>query len=333
MPYHKIRRGLLVLAIFFVTGSAIAQSEQPAPFKPSIQNNGISKNEKTPNDTRNITHNSPSIMEFFTTNGLQKISTYCAIETSSKPDKWLQEKFICDVRLTDVAIAIFTGFLVIFTFALVIVSLRQAGLTRDALIHTQRAFVHVSKIQCDPKIDKHTKKIVAWQITIEWTNSGDTPTKNMRSCITKLAVLKNGEIPLEIPDHYDFRDVDAAERPTLMAPKASILSGSIEINPDDIQKMIKRTQRTYIYGWADYNDVFKGTRRHRIEFCNEIIFLLLIHTSRNVESLRPSIINITEPMTNACTSLDYIRHLFLRNLKHIPDSLSGLLHNAENKPS
>lgn len=46
---------------------------------------------------------------------------------------------------------------------------------------------------------------------------------------------------------------------------------SIDIPIDVFQAVQAGTHRLYMWGWADYNDIFEGTERHRTEFSAEIL--------------------------------------------------------------
>src|SRR6266481_2190801 len=73
---------------------------------------------------------------------LHFVSNYCTSKRANEDAEW-RKKFICESKITDAVIAIFTIVLTFFTGLLVWVGRKQARLTRDALISTQRAFVFV----------------------------------------------------------------------------------------------------------------------------------------------------------------------------------------------
>jgi hypothetical protein len=38
---------------------------------------------------------------------------------------------------------------------------------------------------------------------------------------------------------------------------------------EELEAIIAGTQHLYVWGWAEYDDVFEGTPRHRTEFCHK----------------------------------------------------------------
>jgi hypothetical protein len=166
--------------------------------------------------------------------------------------------------------ALATVIIALFTVVLSMVTGRQAEITKEALVNVERAFVFVKIIHATAVKDPHSKKITQWLFSAEWVNSGSTPTKDMRTCTNMIKV----EGDVRILDQYEFIDPPGLQQtPTIVGPQSSILTGGVYITLDDALHMVARNQRQFIYGWADYNDVFSGTPRHRTEFCNEITFL------------------------------------------------------------
>ncbi len=58
---------------------------------------------------------------------------------------------------------------------------------------------------------------------------------------------------------------------TMIGPKAIMHGAQIDIPVDVLDKIKNGELHAYLWGWADYNDVFPGTPRHRSEFCVEIV--------------------------------------------------------------
>ena len=110
-------------------------------------------------------------------------------------------------------VAFFTAVLAIFSGILMVVSIFQlsiligqgytarqsadaakqsAEVSKDALLVGQRSYVSMSFGQAINQ-DQVTKHVVGWIITPIWTNSGDTPTRNMRNHIS--AKVFDGQMP------------------------------------------------------------------------------------------------------------------------------------------
>ena len=144
--------------------------------------------------------------------------------------------------------------------------------TREALISVQRAFVVIKDFKLQRIID--TKRIPAYQITPLWENSGLTPTREM---------VTNGSWALfkeRMPEDYKFPDMPGIPgRRLLLGPKAAMNGGSLIIPSSVFDQAKKGINRLYIWGWADYNDIFRNTARHRTEFCSEILITGDPHSS------------------------------------------------------
>jgi hypothetical protein len=152
----------------------------------------------------------------------------------------------------------------------------QVSLTRQAMIHTQRAFVFVKEI-ADSAVTANlgvrlsgpaTERTIGWRISIRWENSGETPTKHM------LTYVSGKTFDELLPEDFSFDDIPGQKStPTVLGPKAGIAMGDAIIPLEIMTKIHAGTTHFYVWGWADYDDVFDGTDRHRTEFCYKIEFI------------------------------------------------------------
>jgi hypothetical protein len=169
---------------------------------------------------------------------------------------------------TDWWMVIPTWLLSFFTLGLFIYTARLWKATgelvqesRSSLQSTQRAFVFIKILEVLNLPD--TKKLI---IIPQWENSGDTPTKNMLNHVNWALFEK------DLPTDFDFPDLAGEERtPALIGPHAIQYASPLEIDAQHIDAAIAGTGHLYIWGWAEYDDVFPGTSRHRTEFCNEVL--------------------------------------------------------------
>jgi hypothetical protein len=111
-----------------------------------------------------------------------------------------------------------------------------------------------------------------WKCTPRMENNGSTRAKNLR-------VYGNWAIKDEPVDFYaiDLDSLGAANNPLDGEPATLGPRGILGIQPTSIPSgTLTQTQaaisKKYIYtwGWADYDDIFPNTRRHRTEFCVQI---------------------------------------------------------------
>ena len=50
-----------------------------------------------------------------------------------------------------------------------------------------------------------------------------------------------------------------------------VLAIAVTASLENIKSLQDGSKHMFVWGWAEYDDVFEGTRRHRTEFCNEIV--------------------------------------------------------------
>lgn len=149
--------------------------------------------------------------------------------------------------------------------ATVLLTMFGLSLAHRALTRVERAFVFVE----DYKLEKVGDYLV---VRPAWKNSGSTPAMKM---IIR-AAWKHFPKPLEA---YDFPDIDehgnvAAKfsdvRSMFLGPNNTAYGNGIRIPVHYIRMLAAGECAIYLWGWAEYDDVLGG-RRHRTEFCRELI--------------------------------------------------------------
>jgi len=136
---------------------------------------------------------------------------------------------------------------------------------RDGLYAGNRAFVFVKKIEAQFIGEKSTHTITNWRFFAHWENGGNTPTKNMRNRVNYSLSENPIDLGFEFPDFGDQPDGR-----TMIGPRSAMHSSYFDIPVEHLQKVKDGEAHAYIWGWADYNDVFPNTPRHRSEFCVKI---------------------------------------------------------------
>jgi hypothetical protein len=137
---------------------------------------------------------------------------------------------------------------------------------RDGTFISNRAFVFLKKIEWQFRGQKSTHTIVSWKFTPQWENGGNTPTKYMTNRINYAAFPQTFDATFDWPD---IGDLEVGH--TMIGPKAIMHPAQIDIPVEVLDKIQNGQLHAYLWGWADYNDVFPGTPRHRSEFCFEIV--------------------------------------------------------------
>ncbi|HEV2037137.1 MAG TPA: hypothetical protein VGQ96_00910, partial [Candidatus Eremiobacteraceae bacterium] len=58
--------------------------------------------------------------------------------------------------------------------------------------------------------------------------------------------------------------------PLVIAPHGSLLAQEFHIPGEYLLAVKRREKRFYIWGWAEYTDIFSNTKPHITRFCNEL---------------------------------------------------------------
>jgi hypothetical protein len=141
--------------------------------------------------------------------------------------------------------------------------------TRDALIRVQRAFVFPDTDE--PTVIEEGDKGSSPEIIFrfKWRNSGTTPTEDMRTHFS----YQWSTLPL--PENFTFPDLWGVGKPHINVPVAIGPKGEIGIDSEPLAMSVVEAVRDkkmhlYVWGWAKYRDVFKGTPVHITEFCYDL---------------------------------------------------------------
>jgi hypothetical protein len=136
-------------------------------------------------------------------------------------------------------------------------------ITRDALQVVQRPFISFSpQMTLGTKMDKN--RIIAFYPQVPISNSGSTPTKNMRD---NVSVYPSKE---EIPQNFPFQDTGAAQSTDVGAHGTTTYFTTNAIAIGDVQAVQSHQGHVSVYGWATYNDWFRNTTQHITKFCYEL---------------------------------------------------------------
>ena len=188
--------------------------------------------------------------------------------------------FLCEVKATDLALAGFALFLVL---ALVFqgqglsralqVTRRSTEVANQALVAAQRAYVVFREFNVSATRAPPLDEISHCTIQPVWENSGTTPTRNGRTYVNWRY------FPGSIPSDFDFADFDEMGNRILayesysalvMGPKSRSFSPAIAIDASTVRMVRELEGRVLIWGWAEYDDIFDDSPRHRTEFCYQM---------------------------------------------------------------
>jgi hypothetical protein len=242
-----------------LAGNGALSQEAPSPQPPAVEQAQSTNNQKSPSNHQSETKNRPSAIDFFTAEGLQKISNYCAAKPEVEPDKWLHEKFICDIHLTDIGVAVFTGLLVFVTIPLTLIGIWQGVLTRSTARRQLRAYLSISPAFVE---DYGTKKRMTVNCLVE--NHGQTPAFDIAYVFTSIVM------PEILPEGWEYT-----------SPQRHVLASSTSfpgikitawfhhenvLTHDEYKEMESGNTRLYVWGLMTYRDAFRKRRETQFNF-------------------------------------------------------------------
>jgi hypothetical protein len=153
--------------------------------------------------------------------GLEKITAYCNSYGDKEKKNWPQS-YYCDLRITDVYIAVFTGFLALVTLGLIYVGIRQTRIVTQTFAVDKRAFVFASGIHLEWNLDNTTGQY-HWRIRPVWQNTGDTATKRLR--MYSDSVFRDSRLPVR----FQFIEGEIPSGPGMIGPRSSGMGGAVPI--------------------------------------------------------------------------------------------------------
>ncbi len=192
-----------------------------------------------------------------------------------------RNRFLCDIRITDVLLIGFAAFLLLATifqglWMLLAVrsSDRTASLVHEGLISAQRAYVSLREFQVALTKNPLNDEIQTCTIQPIWENTGTTPTRNGRGHVNWKYFDRS------VPADFDFADFDElgnrilsydSYKPLIVGPRATALSPIIGMEPAILRQVRDLQGKLLIWGWAEYDEVFSDAKRHRTEFAYLVV--------------------------------------------------------------
>jgi hypothetical protein len=218
-----------------------------------------------------------------TPESMQAASTPTAPEkapvvTTQTAEPSFADSLVHEVKITDILLALFTGVLVVLgwiqarrmreTVAAAkesaAVAEKSARTAEEALVAGQRAFMFIREIKTFLHQDPETGKF-HWTIHPVWANSGNTPTRGL-SINTTYRLLDK-----PLPANYEFPESKENLIPTIAGPRSMVEASPGTLSGEDLEAVQQGKKFFYIWGWAEYHDMFEGTKKRVTRFCNQLI--------------------------------------------------------------
>lgn len=200
------------------------------------------------------------------------------------PFDW-RRNFLCTIKATDIAIAGFGLFLVLsivfnglfqatWMRRMLLASDRASTVVDESIVAAQRAYVFLREFRVNLVKNPLNEEIQSCTIQPIWENSGNTGTRNGRGHINWKFFERS------IPSEFDFPDFDEvgnrvlsydAFKPLIIGPRSSSLAPLLDIEPGILRQARDMQGRILIWGWAEFDEVFGEGKRHRTEFCYQVV--------------------------------------------------------------
>jgi hypothetical protein len=124
----------------------------------------------------------------------------------------------------------------------------------------ERAFLHIAVEDAQDAIARDGAPVV--RIEIRCLNNGVTPTRYGLSHVSWHHFRDGGPDAISFKDLWEHEQGDPAR--LAVGPKGAVILDVLEIPESEL---LKSPGCVFVWGWADYNDVFEDSLRHRTEFC------------------------------------------------------------------
>jgi hypothetical protein len=207
----------------------------------------------------------------------------CAAPKQEPPEGFWQRSATDPVAAYTGVLAVLTGILAVvavvqirFLIKADKLAARSANTAEKAMISSQRAYLFAEgyKSYFEDPPDGNLERGYGWRFRPIWRNSGDTPPKNL--VIYSQCEIRGGPLP----DKYGFPFEMSESGTGVMSAKGNTQGGqaprqypdtpSSAVSPDDILHAYAGRKRIFLWGWARYDDVFEGTKRHVTHFCYQV---------------------------------------------------------------
>jgi len=152
----------------------------------------------------------------------------------------------------------------------------QAMLARQDHVASQRAFVHVTGPKTTIIPDATDRSAAALLVTAVFTNSGNTPTRNLRffiRCVT-------ASTPVEEPWTLLFQD--RIEKLTLMIGPHATANAQCSFSPTQLWQIGEGKLHGYVLGDITYTDRFDDKTLRRTQFAWRLSDVRLDPAARTV---------------------------------------------------
>lgn len=254
-------RYLVAVLLALLVGVAYSQPTAPSPAKGAQQPQSKPQgNQRSATADQRGTGKSPLVIELLPPKNADEIAKQ---QRDNEYQKYFYDRLIA---WSTVALASVTTLLALFTARLWLSTKALVEDAKDTAERELRAYVTMVDMGQGVKIDATNNEMVAWFANPHWRNNGQTPARHVT------AWIMGGLFEPDIPRDFDFPKSKIAKNTiSVIGPNSEIRSGDVDIPKDHIAKILSGTGKFYVWGRAEYDDVFEGTPRRHVEFCYQVV--------------------------------------------------------------
>jgi hypothetical protein len=141
-------------------------------------------------------------------------------------------------------------------------AVRAADVAERSLVEIERALIIPIKIGVNT-LARGKDQIIGYRIVLQFKNCGRTVAKRFTGTFN--ALMWDGELPKD----FQYPDRTVAGPASTVGPEV-ILPFQIDIAIQDVLAIAEKRKNGFIYGWVEYDDIFRTTVKRRTEMCAKI---------------------------------------------------------------
>jgi hypothetical protein len=193
----------------------------------------------------------------FSNSGNDAISTYCATDSNKEKAADWKHKYICEVRMTDAYVALFTFVLAFFTLLLILsgVLVGWRTIRRMKITERRQLRAYICEDGLSVTLIPASDNELRFHAIVGLKNFGQTPATDFRGWI-KMKILDASMSPFDETVEGFGKRIIAPQGGEANFPVDSAKSYSQNDLNVIRNELIQQTKRIFVWGRADYSDVF-----------------------------------------------------------------------------
>jgi hypothetical protein len=135
---------------------------------------------------------------------------------------------------------------------------KQSAHVAELSLKSQRAVMFIRQPLSSVNVDVNNT-IIGMGFWVLWENGGSTWTLDLCMQVSGKTVAS--------PEEFVFELFDVSRQPNVLGPHGHIESGHVNLPLADITEVLNGTRHLFLWGAAEYRDIFDADTTHVTEFC------------------------------------------------------------------